>query len=77
MSDVTRLLDAVERGEHQAAEELLPLVYEELRFFAGLAQDEIAQILGLSDRSTRRLWAFARAWHRHLKREHLGTTSGP
>ena len=31
MSDVTRLLEAVERGEPQAAEELLPLVYEELR----------------------------------------------
>ena len=34
MSDVTRLLDAVERGEPQAAEELLPLVYEELRRLA-------------------------------------------
>jgi hypothetical protein len=34
VSDVTRLLDAVERGEPQAAEELLPLVYEELRRLA-------------------------------------------
>ncbi|MCP5523796.1 MAG: hypothetical protein H7A46_19845 [Verrucomicrobiales bacterium] len=34
MSEVTRLLDAVERGEPQAAEELLPLVYEELRRLA-------------------------------------------
>ncbi len=34
MSDVTRLLDAVESGEPQAAEELLPLVYEELRRLA-------------------------------------------
>jgi len=34
MSDVTRLLDAAERGEAQAAEELLPLVYEELRRLA-------------------------------------------
>lgn len=31
---MTRLLDAVERGESQAAEELLPLVYEELRKLA-------------------------------------------
>ena len=31
---LTRLLDAVERGERQAAEELLPLVYEELRRLA-------------------------------------------
>lgn len=34
MSDVTRLLEAVERGEPKAAEELLPLVYEELRRLA-------------------------------------------
>ena len=31
MSDVTRLLNAVEQGDPKAAEELLPLVYEELR----------------------------------------------
>jgi ECF sigma factor len=30
MSDVTRLLQAIERGDSQAKEELLPLVYEEL-----------------------------------------------
>lgn len=34
MSDVTRLLDAVEQGDPMAAEELLPLVYEELRKLA-------------------------------------------
>lgn len=34
MSDVTRLLNAVDRGEPQAAEELLPLVYHELRRLA-------------------------------------------
>jgi len=34
MSDVTRILNAVERGEAQAAEELLPLVYDELRRLA-------------------------------------------
>lgn len=31
MSDVTRLLDAIQQGDPQATEELLPLVYEELR----------------------------------------------
>ena len=34
MSDVTRLLDAIEHGDPKAAEELLPLVYEELRKLA-------------------------------------------
>lgn len=31
MSDVTRILSAIEQGDPQAAEQLLPLVYEELR----------------------------------------------
>ncbi len=35
MSDVTRILDRVQLGEAQAAEELLPLVYNELRQLAG------------------------------------------
>lgn len=34
MSQVTQLLDAMEAGEPQAAEQLLPLVYEELRRLA-------------------------------------------
>ena len=34
MSDVTRILDRVQRGEAKAAEELLPLVYDELRRLA-------------------------------------------
>jgi RNA polymerase sigma factor (TIGR02999 family) len=34
MSDVTRILDRVQLGDPQAAEELLPLVYEELRKLA-------------------------------------------
>lgn len=34
MSQVTQLLQAIERGERQASEELLPLVYDELRRLA-------------------------------------------
>lgn len=34
MSDCTRLLDAIEQGDPTAAEELLPLVYQELRRLA-------------------------------------------
>jgi len=34
VSDVTRVLEAVQRGDLKAAEELLPLVYEELRKLA-------------------------------------------
>src|SRR5204862_1040978 len=35
-----------------------------LRFFSGLTEEEAAPMLGLSPRSARRLWAFARAWLR-------------
>jgi RNA polymerase sigma factor (TIGR02999 family) len=35
-----------------------------LRFFAGLTVEEAAPLLGLSPRTARRLWAFARAWVR-------------
>ncbi len=34
MSDVTRILNAIEGGDIKAADELLPLVYEELRLLA-------------------------------------------
>ena len=34
MSDVTRLLQAIERGDSKASEDLLPVVYEELRRLA-------------------------------------------
>src|SRR6266481_5148072 len=34
MSDVTQILQAVERGDAKAADELLPLVYNELRRLA-------------------------------------------
>jgi RNA polymerase sigma factor (TIGR02999 family) len=34
MSDVTRILNAIEKGDVRAADELLPLVYEELRLLA-------------------------------------------
>jgi RNA polymerase sigma factor (TIGR02999 family) len=47
MSDVTRILDAIERGDAKATEELLPLVYEELRLLAAqkLAQERPGQTL--------------------------------
>ena len=37
MNDVTQILSQIEQGESKAAEELLPLVYDELR---KLAADE-------------------------------------
>jgi RNA polymerase sigma factor (TIGR02999 family) len=36
----------------------------QLRFFSGLTVEEAATMLGLSPRTARRLWVFARAWLR-------------
>jgi RNA polymerase sigma factor (TIGR02999 family) len=47
MTDVTRILSAIEHGDPTAAEQLLPLVYEELRNLAAakLAQEKTGQTL--------------------------------
>src|SRR6187401_3138277 len=47
MSDVTRILSQLEHGDPQAAEMLLPLVYDELRKLAAqkLAQEQPGQTL--------------------------------
>jgi RNA polymerase sigma factor (TIGR02999 family) len=47
MSEVTRILSAIEQGDPQAAEQLLPLVYDELRKLAAqkLAEEKPGQTL--------------------------------
>src|SRR5438445_6332945 len=47
MTEVTRILSAIEQGEPQASQQLLPLVYEELRKLAAqkLAQEKPGQTL--------------------------------
>ena len=56
MSDVTRLLEAANRGDRQAAADLLPMVYDELRKLAAarLARESRAR------RLTRRRWCTRR-----------------
>jgi len=47
MTDVTQILNAIEQGDPQAAEQLLPLVYDELRRLAAekMAQEKPGQTL--------------------------------
>src|SRR6201993_1563617 len=47
MTEVTRILDAIEQGDPHAANELLPLVYDELRRLAAqhLAREAPGQTL--------------------------------
>src|SRR5437667_2607714 len=53
---VDTALESLAREDARAAE----LV--KLRFFAGLTMEEAAQALGVTDRTARRDWRFARAW---------------
>ena len=47
MADVTRILNAIEQGDFRATEELLPLIYEELRLLAAqkMSQEPTGQTL--------------------------------
>jgi hypothetical protein len=50
MSEVTRILCAIEQGDPKAAEQLLPLVYDELRQLAAaqMASEKPGQTLDAS-----------------------------
>ncbi len=64
LAELVALDDALERlGKRNPR---LPRVVE-LRFYAGLSDDEIADVLGVTSRTVQRDWATARAWlHKEL-----------
>ena len=46
----------------------------ELRFFGGLSEKEVAEVLQTSERTVRREWSVAQAWlYRELQRNESGT----
>ncbi len=68
MTDVTRILSAIEQGDPSAAQQLLPLVYEELRKLASakMAQENPGQTLqatGLVHEAYMRLVDVEKAQH--------------
>ena len=60
--DVDELLDLDNALKKLAAEEPELARLVELRYFAGLSIQEAATVLGVSARTVKRNWAFARAW---------------
>jgi RNA polymerase sigma factor (TIGR02999 family) len=56
------LLLVSESLEKLAAEEPKTAEIVKLRFFAGLTLEEAGQLLGFTERTAKRHWAFARAW---------------
>jgi RNA polymerase sigma factor (TIGR02999 family) len=51
--------DALERLEAEDAERAKIVV---MKFFGGLTNQEVAEILGVTERTIERQWAFAKAW---------------
>lgn len=46
------------------------------RFFGGLSNDEVADVLGVSERSVRRMWTVAKAWLRKELDDSLESGAG-
>jgi len=63
---VNEALEKLEQEDREAAQ----LV--KLRFFAGLTNEEAGQALGVSARTAKRYWTFARAWLFHELRRPAG-----
>jgi RNA polymerase sigma factor (TIGR02999 family) len=57
-----RLLQVSEALDQLAVESPEAAQVVKLRYFAGLTQPEVAQALGISLRSTERLWTWAKSW---------------
>jgi RNA polymerase sigma factor (sigma-70 family) len=57
-----RLLQVHDALDGLAAEDPVKAQVVKLRFFVGMNTRETAQVLGLSERSVERHWAYAKAW---------------
>ena len=67
-ADVETLLRVNEALEKLALQDAQAARLVRLRYFAGLDYVEAAEVLGISERTAKRCWSFARAWlYRELK----------
>jgi RNA polymerase sigma factor (TIGR02999 family) len=60
--DYTRLLEINEALDKLAALDSTKAEVVNLRFFGGLENREIGEVLGISERTVERAWRFAKAW---------------
>jgi RNA polymerase sigma factor (TIGR02999 family) len=61
-SDLQKLLDVNEALERLAVQDSTKAEIVKLRFFGGLENREIAELMGVSERTVERGWRFAKAW---------------
>ena len=65
-----QLLALHEALEHLAQVDAEKAELVKLRFFAGLSIDQAAKVLGISEPTAKRYWAYARAWlYREMNRK--------
>jgi RNA polymerase sigma factor (TIGR02999 family) len=70
------LLAVNEALELLAVEDSSAAEVVKLRFFVGLSNEEVGRALGISERTVKRQWSFARAWlYDHLRRQETPLTS--
>ena len=60
--DDEQLLALNEALDHLAAHDATKAQVVKLRFFAGLTNEQVARVLGVSEPTVKRHWAYARAW---------------
>jgi RNA polymerase sigma factor (TIGR02999 family) len=60
--DDEQLLALNEALDHLAAHDAVKAQVVKLRFFAGLTNEQVARVLGVSEPTVKRHWAYARAW---------------
>jgi len=67
--DDEKILEVDEALELLDAEDAAKAQVVKLRYFVGLNHEEIAEMLGLSEKTVRRYWAYAKVWlYRHIER---------
>ena len=71
-ADDDTLLLVNEALEKLAQEDARAAEIAKLRFFGGLTLEEAGQVLGVTDRTAKRYWAYARAWLFDEMRQTLG-----
>ena len=71
-ADDDTLLLVNEALEKLAGEDAKAAEIAKLRFFGGLTLEEAGQVLGVTDRTAKRYWAYARAWLFGEMRQTLG-----
>jgi RNA polymerase sigma factor (TIGR02999 family) len=69
-SNYVELIDIDEALNKLAGIDMQQSKIVELRFFGGLNVEETAQVLGISPRTVKRSWRFAKAWLRRELQDH-------